>query len=187
MIRPRDFDGIFLDRDGVINRRIPGGYVQYWSDFSFLPGALSALASLAEHFTYLFVVTNQQGIGKGLMTEEDLQRVHQKMRRAIEQGGGRIDAIYFCGKLKTDPDNCRKPKPAMGLQAKAAFPQLRLERCLMVGDSHSDMVFGRGLGMTNVLIEGKEEEVQQLGTDSHLYDYRFDSLGHMCEALISRK
>ena len=75
-INPEENWTLFLDRDGVINRRLPGAYVQHWDQFEFLPGVLPALSILANYFAHLIIVTNQQGIGKGLMTESDLQKIH---------------------------------------------------------------------------------------------------------------
>src|SRR5688572_23731927 len=87
---------LFLDRDGVINERIPGDYVKNWDEFIFLDGVLEALNILARKFNRIVVVTNQQGIAKGLMTEEDLNKVHQRMVLEIQESGGKIDKVYFC-------------------------------------------------------------------------------------------
>ena len=150
---------LFLDRDGVINRRLPGAYVQEWSTFEFLPGVEGAIAQFTKCFDRIIVVTNQQGIGKGLMTLEDLQEIHDRMQAAIDHAGGRIDAVYACPDLaKNDPPR-RKPNIGMALDAEADFPDIDFTRAVMVGDSASDLEFGRRLGMLLVLIEGKGERV----------------------------
>jgi histidinol-phosphate phosphatase family protein len=157
---------LMLDRDGVINRRIIDGYVTSWSEFEFLPGVLEALRILAQRFKYIFIITNQQGVGKGLMTMEQVDEVHDRMCEAIEEQGGRIDGILVCPQLADEPDNYRKPNPQMAFMAQEIAPDLDLNRCIMVGDSLSDIEFGRNAGTRTVFI----------GTDEHLADDHFDSL-----------
>ena len=143
---------LFLDRDGVINRRPVDDYVRDWQGFEFLPGVKEALAILADRFGHIFIVTNQQGIGKNLMTPEDLAGIHREMLNEITAAGGRIDAIYFCPDLDTKPNNCRKPGTAMALRAKKHFPDIDFSKSIMVGDTASDMHFGRKAGMTTVFV-----------------------------------
>lgn len=152
------YSALFLDRDGVINTRIPGGYVSHPDDFEWMPGNPEAIAQLRPLFDYFFVVTNQQGIGKRLMTIAELQAVHDHMCAGLEKAGALPDRIYTCPDLKTAPNNCRKPSPKMGLQAKADFPDIDFGRSVMVGDSLSDLEFGHHLGMRNVWVTGKDEE-----------------------------
>ena len=170
---------MFFDRDGVINRRLPGAYVQQWEQFEWLPDALAALAGLTQLAGHSFVVTNQQGIGKGLMTEQDLEIIHSRMLREAESAGGRIDAIYHCPDLSSQANNCRKPAPAMGLEAKRAFPKVDFQRSVMIGDSLSDMQFGQALGMYNILVETKTEELERIAEAEKQglrINGRFDSL-----------
>lgn len=141
---------LFLDRDGVINERLPGQYVRSFDQFSFLPGVLDALALLAEHFDPIVIITNQQGIGKKLMTVNDLKIIHRQMMERIEQEGGRIDAIYFAEEHEQYVPYHRKPAPGMALQAKSDFPHIAFHRSVMVGDSESDIAFGRKLGMKSI-------------------------------------
>lgn len=174
---------MFLDRDGVINDRLVGRYVLTWREFRFIPGTLEALRFFAGYFGRIFVVTNQQGIGKGLMTEEDIQDIHKRMLSEIVQAGGRIDGIYFCPDLKEKPDNCRKPNPAMALQAQRDFPEIEFTRSVMVGDSISDMDFASRLGMRSVLIEGKAEEALELEHAAESLHLRYESLSALALAL----
>jgi len=153
---------LFLDRDGVINERLPGQYVKTKEDFVFMPGALQTFSQLAKRTTRIIIVTNQQGVGKEIMTYDELDQVHTHMQAQIEEHGGRVDAIYSCTELETDKSNCRKPSPAMGIWAKMRFPELDFARALMVGDSVSDILFGKHLGMKTVLFEGKLEEKNAL-------------------------
>lgn len=149
---------LFLDRDGVINRRLPGAYVTDPEDFHFLPGVLEIMPELAQLFHPIIIITNQQGIGKGLMSQADLDRVHSAMIRQIKQAGGRIDGIYTCPHLKTAQCNCRKPKPGLVEQARQDFPAIDLSRAVLAGDSLSDLQLGASLGLQTIWIQTKEEE-----------------------------
>ena len=135
------FDTLFLDRDGVINRLRPKDYVKTWEEFEFISGSVEALRILASRFRYILVVTNQRGVGRGVMTEQDLQTIHDKMLQEIRRGGGRIDRIYVCTALDDrDPD--RKPNIGMALKARADFPDLDFTRSIMV---NSDIESGRSV------------------------------------------
>ena len=160
----KKFPFLFLDRDGVINRRLPGQYVQSIEEFKFLPGVLDALPRLSKKTDKIIIVTNQQGVGKELMTYEQMEQVHEYMQQQIEKKGGRVDAIFSCTELASDTNNCRKPSPAMGIYAKKKFPNINFSKSLMVGDSASDIQFGQALGMKTVLMQGKEEEADMLST-----------------------
>ena len=150
---------LFLDRDGVINRQVIGGYVTRAVDFEFLPGVLDALALLARQFQYIFIVTNQQGIKKGIFTEADLASVHDLMLAKINAAGGRIDKIYFCPDLEEENSSFRKPATGMGVQALAEHPDVDPKQSVMVGDFLTDMQFGRKLGFRTVfLTNGKTPE-----------------------------
>ncbi|HEX2534929.1 MAG TPA: HAD-IIIA family hydrolase [Chitinophagaceae bacterium] len=142
---------LFLDRDGVLNVERPGHYILNWEGFVFEEGLPEVFPLLNRKFGRVFVVTNQRGIGRSLMTEEDLKRIHNEMVNAIEGAGGHIDALYYC----TEVDNrCfdRKPNPGMALKAQRDFPELDLKRSVMVGNKPSDMRFGRAAGMYTVFI-----------------------------------
>lgn len=143
---------LFLDRDGVINRRIEGGYVRLPQEFEFLPDVPQAVAQLNRFFSPVIVVTNQQGIGKGLMSEAQLAAVHAYMLEELGNYGARIDRIYHCPALESSGNICRKPSPGMAWKARKDFGKLNLKRSVMVGDSLSDMLFGRNTGMFNVFI-----------------------------------
>ncbi|HHH50669.1 MAG TPA: HAD-IIIA family hydrolase [Saprospiraceae bacterium] len=165
---------LFLDRDGVINRRKIDGYITMWSDFEFLPGSLKAIVYFSKIFDRLIIVTNQQGIGKGLFTTSDLAHIHSQMLNLIEKAGGRIDKVYYCPDLAKDKNNCRKPKPTMAYQAQKDFPEIVFQKSIIVGDSISDMQFGIQLNMKTVLIETKKEELLQSRRMN--IDLRFKSL-----------
>jgi len=143
---------LFLDRDGVINRKIVGDYVQSWGAFQLIPGVLESMSVFAKQFGRVIVVTNQQGIGKKMMDEAALNAIHNEMKKEIQQAGGRLDAIYYCPDLETKPNNCRKPGIAMALQARKDFPEIEFSKSIMVGDSASDMLFGITAGMYTVFV-----------------------------------
>jgi histidinol-phosphate phosphatase family protein len=143
---------LFLDRDGVINRRIVDGYVKTWDQFEFLPGVPDAMAIFAGVFGRIIIVSNQQGVGKGLMTDHEVNAIHQKMMEEISRAGGKVDEVFYSPHLHADRSVMRKPGVGMALKARRHFPGIRFKRSVMAGDSLSDMVFGKRAGMKTVLI-----------------------------------
>jgi len=158
---------LFLDRDGVVNRKLENAYVRDWDEYEFLPGVLNALRTLAGIFGRTIIVTNQQGIGKGLMTEADLASLHNQMIAAISESGGRVDAIYHCPHLAADNCACRKPKTGMVKRALKDFPDIDPGLSIMVGDSEHDMVFGKRAGMITVGV-GHNTGDESMNTDVHV-------------------
>ena len=144
-----------MDRDGVINNRIVGSYVRNWSEFEFMEGVLAAMPILARKFDCIVVVTNQQGIAKGIMTENDLGKIHARMLEEIEKKGGRVEQVYFCAEHERENSPCRKPNIGMAKQAKFDFPKINFDHAVMVGDSITDMEFGFNMNMKTVLVETK--------------------------------
>ncbi len=159
---------LFLDRDGVINHEKHLDYIHHWDEFEFYDGVKQAIKIFARVFGRIVVVTNQKGIGKGITKPEDLELIHHNMVNALEAVGGRIDKVYFCPDLNEDSPN-RKPNPGMGLQAKADFPEIDFNRAVMVGNTLSDMAFGRNLGVKTVFLPTTRPEV-----DTH--DQRIDAV-----------
>lgn len=160
---------LFLDRDGVINKRKMGGYIQSINEFEFLPHVVDAISCFTGVFQYLIVVTNQQGIGKKIMSERNLSDIHNYMCEAVFKAGGKIDKCYFAPDLKSDSNLLRKPNIGMALLAKRDFPNIDFSRSIMVGDSDSDIKFGTNLGMKTVRIK----TVEPIGIKS---DLEFESL-----------
>lgn len=172
---------LFLDRDGVINKRRVGDYVKSWDEFEFLEGALEALALLNRHFTRVVIVTNQQGVGKGVMTQADLDTIHERMREEIRSHEGDVHAIYAATILKeNDTDGMRKPGFWMAYCAQKDFPDINFTRSVMVGDSIDDMRFGRGAGMVTVGI-GSDAGMEE----ADLVDMRYSSLIECARAIDS--
>ncbi len=152
---------LFLDRDGVINHRYIDDYVKTPSDFKFLPGVIEAMQIFNQIFGKIIVITNQQGIGKGLMTESELQSIHQYMIQEIKNNKGRIDSVYYCPDLKGSGSFFRKPNIGMGLKAKKEFNEIKLNKSIMIGDAVSDMIFGKRLGMKTVFISDEHTKAKQ--------------------------
>ena len=143
---------LFLDRDGVINHEKYQDYVYYYDEFVFYEGAKQALQILSTRFYKIIIITNQRGIGRGLMTEDHLLEIHNNMLADIKAASGRIDKIYYC----TSTDNThanRKPNPGMAYEAKKEFPEIDFSKSIMVGNNLSDMEFGRNAGMYTVFIK----------------------------------
>lgn len=159
---------LFLDRDGVINVRIIDGYVTNIEEFEFMQGVVEAFKIFKEKFQRIIIVTNQQGVGKGIMSNEDVETVHRHMVKEIEVHGGKIDKVYYCPQLKSVPDNYRKPSPKMAFFAKDDFPEIDLSKSIMIGDMNSDIEFGKNAGMKTIFVG--DNELKQIPDD------RFDSL-----------
>ncbi|MFC1546264.1 D-glycero-alpha-D-manno-heptose-1,7-bisphosphate 7-phosphatase [bacterium] len=151
---------LFLDRDGVINKRLIDDYVKTWEEFEFLLGSLKAISILAKIFNRIFIITNQRGIARKLMTENDLAEIHKKMLEIINEHGGRIDSIYYCPHDRDDC-SCRKPDVSMAHDAKKDFPDIQFEKSIIIGDSDADIELGKRLDMKKVFIG----ESQNLNAD----------------------
>ena len=171
---------MFLDRDGVINRRIVDGYVKTWDQFEFLPGVTDALKRFHAVFGRVIVVSNQQGVGKGLMSERQVESIHSRMKDEIESAGGRLDAVLFSPHLTADRSAMRKPAVGMALKARKLFPEIRFNRSVMAGDSLSDMIFGKRTGMKTVFIS---TDIQTVNNHPRQIDYCFPDLISLANAL----
>ena len=148
---------LFLDRDGVINEKLDNDYVKNLAEFKFISGAKEAIVELSKIFGRVVVVTNQQGIGKGIMSHEDLKVVHDFMQAEIEKAGGNLDQIYYCPELAAANAPCRKPNIGMAEEAQKDFPAIDFEKSIMVGDSVSDIEMGVKAGMYTVYINSGEK------------------------------
>ena len=142
---------IFLDRDGVINRRMVGGYVARWSEFEFLPRAIDGVVALEAFRAPIIVISNQAGVGKGLVTVENLGDMTERFVAAVRERGGRIDAVYYCPHAPSAECACRKPKPGMLLQAASDWG-VDLRSSIFIGDSSSDVAAARAVAAQPVLI-----------------------------------
>lgn len=164
---------VFLDRDGVINKKLENDYVKSWDAFKFIDGSLDAIAGLSKIFGHVFIVTNQRGVGLGLMAEQALQSIHERMLEEIDKHSGRIDKVYYCVESSNSAE-CRKPNIGMGLLAKHDFPGIEFSKSIIVGDSISDMEFGKNLGMKTVYISAVDSTLTE--QQNELVDFKFCSL-----------
>jgi len=166
---------LFLDRDGVINVRLIADYVKTLSEFEFLPGVLNAISKFSKEFDRIFIVTNQQGVGKGLMSEEDLTVIHRKMIDDIYDADGSVDSIFYCPHLKNTGCTCRKPNRGMYEKAVDMFPEVEGSDLYMAGDTMSDMAFGTNIGAVRVMIDVSKK------LPSKDYDFVYSSLEELSE------
>jgi D-glycero-D-manno-heptose 1,7-bisphosphate phosphatase len=177
---------VFLDRDGVINEKMPEGlYVTSWAEFHLLPGVAESIARLNRAGLRVVVVSNQRGISLGLYTAADVRSIHSAFQELLARHGAHVDGFYFCPHGKGQC-NCRKPLPGLFEQAVAEFPDITAKTSVMIGDSKSDVEFGRRLGMKIVFIDGDPKR-QKPGNEAagDLADLRFPSLAEAVEALLN--
>jgi D-glycero-alpha-D-manno-heptose 1-phosphate guanylyltransferase len=171
---------LFIDRDGVINHEKKDDYIRNRGEFSFYDGVEQAFEQVGQRFGKVVIVSNQRGIGRKLMTEEDLADIHQNMLDLIRKAGGKVDAIYYCTAVeKEHPD--RKPNPGMAFRAAAEIPGIDLSKSIMVGNKSSDMLFARNAGIYAVFVATTHPETTFPHPD---IDLRFNSLPEFAKACI---
>jgi len=171
---------LFLDRDGVINEKREKDYVKNWSEFSFTYRARESIAILSAFFDKIFIVTNQRGVGRGIMTEQDLVLIHEKMLNSIKRKSGRIDKIYYCTDI-LDSSEFRKPNIGMALKAKLDFPSVDFKRSIMIGDSETDMIFGKTMGMKCFMINNN-----LILNKKNSFDKKFESLFECSNFMVNQ-
>ncbi|MBO4645530.1 MAG: HAD family hydrolase [Bacteroidales bacterium] len=145
-------DTLFLDRDGVVNVQLEGDYVKAPDELILRDDFLCSIPLLKRRFRRFIIVTNQQGVAKGICTMEQVDEVHRFLRGILRENGFELDAIYVCPHHANEGCPCRKPGIGMAQQAQRDFPDLDFSRCVMIGDKSSDMLFGRRAGMKTVYI-----------------------------------
>lgn len=142
---------VILDRDGVINEDT-GNFVRTPEEWLPIPGSLQAIALLTAHGYRIVVITNQSGIARGFYDLPMLERIHAKMRAAVEQAGGIIEDVFFCPHGPEDFCECRKPKPGL-YRAFAEKYGIDLNSIPTVGDSLRDIQAARAVGADPILVE----------------------------------
>jgi len=141
---------VFLDRDGVINYDSPD-YIKSWSEFKFLPGSLKALKQLTLYRFPVIIITNQSVIHRKMVSKEDLDVIHDMMKKAVQSNGGEIKDIFYCPHVPEDRCDCRKPNPGLIYRAKKKY-QIDLETSIMVGDSAKDIECARNAGCGSAIL-----------------------------------
>ncbi|HXR17389.1 MAG TPA: HAD family hydrolase [Terriglobales bacterium] len=155
---------VFLDRDGVINRKpSEGDYVTRLEDFHVLPGVVESIAQLNHAGFCVIVVTNQRCIAKGLMTVADLERMHRQMSESLARAGAIINGIYYCPHEMEPTCSCRKPAPGMLLDA-ALSRGIELSASWMIGDSDIDVEAGRNAGCKTARLSAPNEAANEPGS-----------------------
>lgn len=169
---------LFIDRDGVINHEKKLDYIHTWDEFKFYDGVKEAFKIFNKKLGIIVIITNQRGVAKGITKIENLNLIHKNMLEEIKNAGGRIDRIYVCTEMESEN---RKPNTGMGLQAIKDFSQIDLSKSLMVGNTLSDMKFGRNLGVTvNIFLPTTRKEVPLHHED---IDLVFEDLISVAKAL----
>jgi histidinol-phosphate phosphatase family protein len=141
---------VFLDRDGTINEHV-GGYVKGVDDFRIMPDALEALRLLSETEYKVIVVTNQSAVGRGLMSLDALEEIHEGMLSDVQASGGRIDAVYVCAHKPGDGCGCRKPKTGLVDLACETY-DIDLGGSWFVGDKTVDIKTGENSETGTILV-----------------------------------
>jgi D-glycero-D-manno-heptose 1,7-bisphosphate phosphatase len=146
---------VFLDRDGVVNKKLPeGGYVTSTEMMELLSGAGKSIARLNEKGIRVLLVTNQRAIALGLLTEGHLQEIHNFLSAELHRDGAHLDGIYHCPHDIDDDCGCRKPSVGLFEQAQDDFPEISSSNCVVIGDSLSDIQAGATLDMYTIFVEG---------------------------------
>jgi len=163
-----NYNTLFLDRDGILNRKIDNGYVLKPEELEIMPGIKDFLYWANKKFLQILVVTNQRCIGRKLLREEDLWSIHQGLN---EQTGNFIDDFLFCPHLVEDQCACRKPGEGLFLKAAANYA-VDFSRSWMIGDSISDLIPAKKLGMKTIYVGsvGNEYADFTLNTTSDIYN-----------------
>ena len=175
---------ILLDRDGVINRD-SDAFVKSVAEFLPLPGAIEAIGALCAAGFRVAVCTNQSGVGRGLLTETELGRIHEKLITLVESAGGRIESIRYCPHLPDAGCDCRKPSPGMVLDLLDELSFAAAD-AVVVGDSLRDLQSGRSAGCRVVLVRtGNGREVEADAADAGFLEV-YDDLATFARSEISR-
>lgn len=142
---------VLLDRDGVINRRVPGGYVTSWDRFQFLPRALDGLRVFAEHRYTALVLSQQPCVGEGLLSSNDLESITRRFLLEVALTGGNVGQVYYCKHKDQDRCTCRKPSPGLFVRARVEHRFIPGDT-YFVGDSESGIEAASAAGCPSLII-----------------------------------
>jgi D-glycero-D-manno-heptose 1,7-bisphosphate phosphatase len=184
----RKIQYVFLDRDGVINRKAPEGqYVSDPDEFELLAGVEEAILVLNASGRRVIVVSNQRGVALGLYTASQVDSLHSKLQSHLIKTGAHIDAFYYCPHDREQCD-CRKPKTGLFRMGFRDFPAANPANSVVIGDSLSDMEAAQSLGAPSIFIEGPAE-TQKPGAERaiSLAQAVFPSLISAVQALVHQQ
>jgi len=177
---------VFLDRDGVINRKLQEGcYVTRWDELELLPGVAAAIGRLKQAGMLVVVVTNQRGVARNRCTLEQIETLHQQLNNELGKTGAQIDGFFVCPHEK-GACNCRKPLPGLYEQAVLAFPAINAANSVMIGDALSDIEFGSRLGMKTLCVRPGEHPSPEAEAAAKVADLVADSLSDAVEQLLAQ-
>lgn len=150
---------VFLDRDGVLTRE-RSDYVKTPEELEVLPGIASPLRDLRSRGFRLVIVTNQSVVGRGLASDEDMGRIHEKLQLELREIGCYVDAIYYCPHLPGAGCSCRKPEPGLILRAGKDLG-IDISSSWMIGDKEIDLEAAKRAGCRGVRVETNRGDLQQ--------------------------
>ncbi|MEJ5286677.1 MAG: hypothetical protein CH6_0365 [Candidatus Kapaibacterium sp.] len=143
---------VFFDRDGIVNFRIVGEYINLEENFRFIPDFLEVFPKIKQLGYLVILVSNQKGVGKGLMSEAELEEINNFMVRKLrELTGESFDDIFYCTDVSPETSWRLKPNPGMLLEAIEKW-NIDKENSWIVGDSDKDILAGKNAGVRTVLI-----------------------------------
>jgi D-glycero-D-manno-heptose 1,7-bisphosphate phosphatase len=154
---------IFLDRDGVINKKTESGYVLKWDEFQFLPGVIDAIKLINKMNIPIYVISNQSCVGRRMVKLEEVQDINSRMLKELEKQGAHIEGVYFCPHHPDDGCDCRKPKTGLFKQAAKEHP-IDLADSWFIGDSETDEEAGKNLGCHTYLVKEGENMLPVIKT-----------------------
>ena len=176
---------IFIDRDGTVSHEV--GYLNHPSRFRLFPWTVDAVRHINRAGWLAVLVTNQAGVARGYFPEAMVHEVHDQLRAALESGGARLDAIYYCPHRPEEDCECRKPKPGMLLRA-ARELEIDLNRSFMIGDRYVDVRAAHAAGVRSVLVctgDGAGEMAKYAGLPGPQPNFVADNLQHAVDAILS--
>jgi D-glycero-D-manno-heptose 1,7-bisphosphate phosphatase len=165
---PRRF--VLLDRDGTINEEV--GHLSDPSDLRLIPGSADAIRRLRSAGLGVVIVTNQANVRRGLLSTDDLEEIHARLRTMLDAEGTQVDAILHCPHAPEDGCDCRKPRTGMAMEAADRF-SFDVSQAYVIGDHAGDAGMGRAIGATTFLVltgHGVEERegVERDGLADHV-------------------
>ena len=184
---------VFLDRDGVINRYPGDGkYVTSVKEFRFLPKVKKAIALLTAHKYPIFIISNQAGVGKGLYTQEALDRITEYMLKELARHKAKVQAVYYCAHRNEDNCSCRKPKAGLILSAikhnsNAGLEEVDIQNSFFVGDTIRDVQTARAAGCRSILVFSGQEKPAHRDSWQAQPDYVFPDLYQAAEFIVNQK
>ena len=176
---------VILDRDGVINED-SDAYIKSPEEWVPIPGSLEAIARLNRADYRVVIATNQSGVARGLFTMDTLNRIHEKMHRALAELGGNVDAIFYCPHAPDDHCDCRKPKPGLFQEIERRLG-VSLGNVPAIGDSLRDLQAALAVGAQPLLVlTGKGLITQATLTDATDVPV-FENLAAAVDALLENE